>query len=204
MRTLRSLPLLFWLGIAGCGGAAESNLLEPGPGTKDSGSSSDSGIPDVQMNDVMPMHDTGPVDATPPMDTTPPPVDTGPPDTGPARPPLTCGGSSCTDPGNVCCAHTNSYPKTYTCEPAADYKTCSSGGGAPIFCGSPGDCPGKICCGQKTSEYGDTYSFVSCATTCDSTNGTRITFCDPTGPSVCTYPATCNMSTILDGYYICN
>jgi hypothetical protein len=197
--------LLLSLGVAGCGGAGESNLLQPG---RDSGF--DTGMEDVrspdviQAHDVVTMPDVALKDVTPPMDTTPPPVDTGPPDTGPKLPPVFCGASPCDIPGEQCCVSSDT-PATYTCQPAGDYKTCIGAGSTPVFCDEAADCPGQICCGTKTSAYG-TYYAVSCETTCESTNNTKIVFCNPavTPDSCIPFSLTCKPSTILIGLSVCN
>ena len=195
--------MLLSLGLASCGGASESNLLQPGKGGKDSGTSSDGGTADVTtMHDVA-VPEIGPMDVGHVMDTTPPPVDTGPPDMGPPKPPpIMCGGTPCEVPANECCVVP--FGGGATCQAAADYKTCYADGNTPIFCSSPADCPGQICCGTKNGAQ--SYADVACEPTCDSTNNSKITFCDPSAsPDICAaLSLACGKSSILVGFYVCN
>ena len=205
MRPTGSVALLLSLGVASCGGAGESNLLQPGhDGGKEAGSA-DVRSPDVNpVNDVVTMPDVPLKDVTPPMDTTPPPKDTGPPDTGPKFPPIYCGSTTCEAMTQDCCVGPKSAPG-HMCQSAGDYKTCLASGSTPVFCSEAADCPGQICCGTKPSPYAFGYSYVACDNTCESTNNTKIVFCNPTVmPDTCTpFGLSCSPSSLLTGFSIC-
>jgi hypothetical protein len=205
MRPTGSVFLLLSLGLASCGGAGESNLFQPG---HDSGA--DVGTEDVRASDgegrdTTPPPDVAPMDVTPPMDTSPPPPkDTGPPDTGPKFPPIFCGTSTCEAMTEDCCVGPKSAPG-HMCQSAGDYKTCLASGSTPVFCSEAADCPGQICCGTKPSPYAFGYSYVSCDNTCESTNNTKIVFCNPTVmPDTCMpFGLSCSPSSLLTGFSVC-
>jgi len=194
--------------VAGCGGAQQSDLLQPadggGGGGRDVTSppldapAADEGARDSGDHpDRRPMKDAGGG-----MDVEI--VDTGVPDTGPKYPPVDCCTTTCPARTSDCCVQDPGYgyPKTFTCETPADPKGCSAKGDIPVLCDEAADCPGEICCGQKNAY--DQYQYVVCAKNCGGANQ-RI-FCNPSDPTneCASIPGyTCQMSTIIPGYYVC-
>jgi hypothetical protein len=204
MRRMRYLASLFSLCL-GCGGAAEPIFLQPGGPSPESGAS-EAGAEDVsQALDASDASEAADVAVDMHVMESSPPVDTGPPDTGPSRPPITCGATTCELPGNECCANTHTYPTNFTCQSTADSMSCLDDGNTPILCSSPADCPGGVCCGTKSTS--DTYKAVTCAPTCMTTTyAEKVTFCSASGvPDVCApLGLTCMPSTILNGFYVCD
>lgn len=119
--------------------------------------------------------------------------------TGPADPTVDCGGGqTCLVNDGGCC---------YSAQ--QQQGGCSQNGNCPnfatqILCQGPADCPGEICCAQRTNSQFP-YDTLQCAAGCDQPS--RIV-CDPMNP-VCPMimgqQTTCKPSQLLpQGYYICS
>jgi len=192
--------------IVACGGAQESNLLQPVSGTDSGSGGNDTGLPDTgSSGDAGGDTSSGMDSSEPPdagMDTNPPPKDTGPKDTGSDLPPVFCGSKTCPVPKQVCCVDTRGggYPN-YDCTDFSGASGCASDGKTPVACDTAADCPSGVCCGQLNA-YDTGYQDVLCAPSCPN-DGSHVIFCDPAAvPSDCPF-GSCHPSSLLPGYDVC-
>ncbi len=95
----------------------------------------------------------------------------------------------CSSP-NICCATYLGVSHTYGCSTSA---ACILPTQVVLECDSPSDCgSGKVCCLKATR--------ASCASDCQ--GGQEM--CDPNSfSSQCQYNASCNESTVLEGFFVC-
>jgi len=123
-----------------------------------------------------------------------------------------CGDSGCLIPSEVCCYASqmtgDAASATYACSPAPGNCGMSRGDTA-VACDRAADCPeGEVCCGvENTGATPNYYEGVSCKQTCPRDSGVvgirALTFCAPDA-SDCPDAQTCDRSTVLVGYHVCN
>ncbi len=124
-----------------------------------------------------------------------------PMETGPTGPAVLCpmqGQPATCMAGDFCCVSGNAQLGTQmdNCEPPGG--TCV---GTPVHCASAADCQsGYVCCGQKDTT-GMMYMEVGCRQQCNGTG--QITFCDPAAMNCPANAPTCQQSTLLQGYNVC-
>jgi len=208
----RRWPLLaISVGVAACGGAAASDLLDSDassqpdthPVVLDGGTPDTSHMPDVgpPPKDSQPP----PADVVTVMEAAPPPVETGPPDAGPS---VYCGSTPCPIETGNCCVTTNNGglsfgggDASFTCEMPADPAHCQEEGSTPVECDKGADCPSGQCCGTLNDD--DTgYTKVQCLPSCNE-GLNQIPFCSVDAPSDCTLGTSCLESNLLPPYTVC-
>jgi hypothetical protein len=213
MRRVTTASWIVSLGLAACGGATESPLLE-GAGSSDASTQdvaqrqdTGGGGPDASTDAAMDGREPfdGDMLEASEMDHHKTKEDSGG-DTGtdsePTLPPVYCGAApmpACPVPGEECCVNAPTGGiTTYACISSSD--PCAN---TPVSCDKADDCGGLICCGTKNAASTG-YKSVSCAATC---NGTlQVVFCgsDMGAKSACPYGYMCKASTLLPGYWVCD
>ena len=196
---LVALSLSFF---AGCGGAADTDLL----GTPPNGNGVDAGT------DVTTAKDTGRDNDVP--DVTPPPIDAAPDIVVPPSSSIACGAASnppkkCDAVTEVCCRTGTVSPFNYDC--IADATNCMNSGDVPITCSNHENCvaqglTGNVCCASLISGGTGTVAYdVSCTPQAKCTSGNaKAIVCNPNAGNPCPNGGSCKLSAQpLPGYYLC-
>lgn len=203
MRRFPSLYIAVAFALAAaCGGASQSDLLDPGAarGDQDAGGTVDSASPDAGGKDAAGKKDTGDSFDSGEHDVGPPDegVDTAPQ----GEPEVACSKGQtpayCAVPAQFCCVPQGGG--TYKCETLG--AQCQ---GASVHCDDTADCPGMVCCGTLNEPNGQNpfYSEVTCRTDCMGQTQTTadVQFCDP-NKNDC-LQGNCMASQLLPGYFVC-
>ncbi len=186
--------LVLALGLVACGGATETELLNPPldqQGTDASGQKDQSvppneaGVKDGSSADAFVIPEAGP-------DTSPPPLK------------IQCGNAQCKVGVDVCC-RSGFGNFTYKCVPNAGQ--CQGSNSIVLECSNAESCPDTmdVCCAPLAQQG---QAFVATGTLCAApsqcTGQDHVIVCDPQAINNCPNGGNCSMSTItLPGYDIC-
>ena len=189
--------------LAGCGGAADSDLL----GTPPDGNGADAGT------DATATKDAGRDNNVP--DTSPPPPIDATPDVAPPKSLIACGSAmnppkKCDALTELCCRTGTTSTYVYDC--IADPKDCMNSGDVPFTCSNHENCVaqglvGNVCCASiiGNGTGGSVAYDVSCTPTAKCTSGnSKLVVCNPNAPNPCPNGGSCKLSSLtLPSYYLC-
>jgi hypothetical protein len=194
---------LCFVGLAGCGGAVDSDLFS-NPADA-SGTDTSSGVDASRPDGNVDPPDANVIDATPIVDASPDVISVI--DAGPVDPGTLCmtspNSSYCKNESELCCIKQSGS----ACIASNTANTCTS---TRMFCDNGDSCKnGEICCGS-ISFNGQTnaYTEIKCSSSCNVSSaqipGQR-RFCNPNAKTdeCIVHGLACKQSGILPGYFIC-